>query len=579
MLVVITLEHRPEGRSGIGQRRLGIKRRKFWALVVIGVALVSMVLSACGSDPSQGVAQQNKAKLDQELTHANKDLGIPSSMLQPIESQEKSVASGAGGWGYSYKDAAYHYQVLDTQLLGLEQTAAQTLQKQADKDIQAFTTALNARRAQGFSFVDAYQRRLDQALQLYGAAKLPGDYAAVDTIARTNAQALDSLMPAYGKLQEFEHVLKTIQNAGFNANINQVEYQQDVQIFQSAASASSYQKLVGVIDGQITQLLADQVEALPYVGSAVLDTFQKDISVLQANGVDVTGYQQQYAADKTELSSAKKFADYLTLTSQLNGQINNMALPLIQAQATADLNQFQQLVDYANTIKQYDPAQGYQGYYSIDYEYSDPINGIGSARQDFGNAYDVPTYQFADDEITSMSTDLRAMLDDYKDPLSNPNNMIPYVAHAADLNLLQHYGDMQGAAVVVSFYEQVARFYQDGKLVYWSYVTTGAVDLPSLPGIHYTIYKQTHTTFISPDPKGSPNWYAPTPINFAIEYAYGGFFLHDAWWRSEFGFDTNLPHYDPAAFNGGSHGCVNFPLSNMSHVYSMVGVNEPVILY
>jgi len=554
-------------------RRLSIERRKMFALVVIGVALASMVLSACGTDPNQGVAQQNQAKLDRELTHANKDLGIPTSMLQPIESQEKSVESGAGGWGYNYKDAAYHYQVLYTQLIGLEQTAAQTLQKQADKDIQAFTTALNARRSDNFGFIDAYQRRLDQVLQAYGVAKLPGDYAAVDATARQNAQALDSIMPAYRKLQEFEHVLKTIQNAGFNANINQVEYDQDVQTFQAGDAATTYTKLVGVIDGQITQLLADQVEALPYVGSAVLDTFQKDITVLQQNGVDVTSYQQQYTSDKQELASAKKFADYLTVTSQLNSQINNMALPLIKAQATADLAQLQQLVNYANTIMQPDPANGQS--YHLDYEYSDPINGIGSAEQDFGNAYDVPSYQFADDEITSDYTDLRAMLDDYNDP----NALVPYVAHATDLTLLAHYGAMQGTAIVVSFYEQVARFYQDGKLVYWSYVTTGAVDLPSLPGIHYTIYKQTHTTFISPDPIGSPNYYAPTPINFAIEYAYGGFFLHDAWWRSEFGFNTNLPHYDPAAFNGGSHGCVNFPLSNMGYVYSIVNVNEPVILY
>ncbi len=575
-MAVSSLEDRPAGRVGVNWRRLfGAERRKTVALVVIGLALASMLLSACGTDPNQGVAQQNQAKLNRELVHAHKDLGIPNSMLQPIESQEQSVSSGAGGWGYNWKDAAYHYQVLYTQLIGLEQTAAQTLQKQADKDIQAFTTALNARRSDGFTFIDAYQRRLDQVLQAYGSAKLPGDFAAVDATARQNAQALDSIMPAYRKLQEFEHVLKTIQNAGFNANINQVEYQQDVQTFEAGDTASTYTRLVNVIDGQITELLADQVEALPYVGSAVLDTFQKDITFLQQNGVDVSSYQQQYTADKKELASASKFADYLTLTTQLNNQINGMALPLIKAQAESDLNQLQQLVNYANTIQQYDPAPGYQGYYPIDYEYSDPINGIGSARQDLGNAYDIPSYQYADDETVSMYTDLRAMLDDYKDP----NVMTPYIAHAADLNLLQYYGAMQGAAVVVSFYEQVARFYQDGKLVYWSYVTTGAVDLPSLPGIHYTIYKQTHTTFISPDPPGSPNWYAPTPINFAIEYAYGGFFLHDAWWRSEFGFDTNLPHWDPAAFNGGSHGCVNFPLSNMSYVYNIVGVNEPVILY
>jgi len=572
-VAVSSLEDKPAARAGANWRRLSIERRKMVALIMIGVALASMLLSACGSDPSQGAAQQNQAKLDHELTHARKDLGIPNSMLQPIESQEKSVASGVGGWGYDYKNAAYHYQVLYTQLIGLEQTAAQTLQKQAQKDIQAFTTSLNARRSQGFGLADAYQRRLDSVLQAYGVAKLPGDYAAVDATARQNAQALDSLMPAYRKLKEFESVLKTIQNAGFNANISQIEYQQDVQTFQAGDAATTYAKLVGVIDGQITQLLADQVEALPYVGSAVLDTFQKDISFLQQNGVDVTSYQEQYAADKQELGSAKKFADYLTLTSQLNGQINDLELPLIKAQGQADLNQLQGLLDYANTIMQVDPANGLS--YHVDYEYSDPINGIGSARQDYGRAYDVASYQYADDETTSMYTDLRAMLDNYNDP----NVMTPYIAHATDLTLLQHYGAMQGAAVVVSFYEQVARFYQDGKLVYWSYVTTGAYDLPSLAGLYYTIYKQTHTTFISPDPKGSPNWYAPTPINFAIEYAYGGFFLHDAWWRSEFGFNTNLPHYDPAAFNGGSHGCVNMPLSNMAYVYNIVGVNEPVILY
>jgi hypothetical protein len=91
--------------------------------------------------------------------------------------------------------------------------------------------------------------------------------------------------------------------------------------------------------------------------------------------------------------------------------------------------------------------------------------------------------------------------------------------------------------------------------------------------------KLTHTVFTSPDPPGSPLWYAPTPINFAIEYALYGYFLHDAWWRAEFGPYTNLPHWDPAAFNGGSHGCVNFPLNEMSTVYNWVDLGTPVILY
>ena len=46
-------------------------------------------------------------------------------------------------------------------------------------------------------------------------------------------------------------------------------------------------------------------------------------------------------------------------------------------------------------------------------------------------------------------------------------------------------------------------------------------------------------------------------------YSDYGFLMHDAWWRDNpggtgEGYLTNLPHYDPIAFNSGSHGCINF---------------------
>ncbi len=64
-----------------------------------------------------------------------------------------------------------------------------------------------------------------------------------------------------------------------------------------------------------------------------------------------------------------------------------------------------------------------------------------------------------------------------------------------------------------------------------------------------------------------------------MRYAPGGFFLHDAWWRYKFGPGSNLPHWDPLAFSGGSHGCVNFPEDNMAYVYYHVADGEPIILY
>jgi len=64
-----------------------------------------------------------------------------------------------------------------------------------------------------------------------------------------------------------------------------------------------------------------------------------------------------------------------------------------------------------------------------------------------------------------------------------------------------------------------------------------------------------------------------------VAYDNNGFWLHDAYWRSWFGPNSNLPHRDPNAFNGGSHGCVNFPEAFMPWAYQWIPLNAPVILY
>ena len=78
-----------------GQRKLRQSAR--WiVLALMLLAVVTMLLSACGSVGNQALAQQNKAKLDKELQHASHDLGIPASMLQPITSQEQKISGRRG---------------------------------------------------------------------------------------------------------------------------------------------------------------------------------------------------------------------------------------------------------------------------------------------------------------------------------------------------------------------------------------------------------------------------------------------------------------------------------------------------
>jgi hypothetical protein len=540
--------------------------RSAWRLSLLTAAsalvLLCMLVSACGSDASQAAAQQNKARLDNELRHARRDLGIPAFMLQPVTAQEQKVAAGDGGWNYNYRDAASNYALLYNQVVGIEQTAAQSLRAQAIEDLDAFTKALDTRRDQGFSEASAYQARLDQALHTFDKATTPGDYYAVDTFVEAQTAALTALWPAYLKLRDFTSTLQTMHAAGVNSSLGQSEYTADLQAFRDASSADRYQRLTGVIDGQIMQMMADETEALPYIGSAMLDAFQARIDDLTRWGEDAAPFQHQHDQDATALASAKTLADYLTLAQVVNRQTAAMELPLVRGNARNDLRVLRRLIDQ---VQASNPLTAY--------EYASDFEGIGIAQAEFDRTSDVAGYQRADNDTIILTTNLRAMLDNMQDPTP------AWQAHRADLSLLQRYGILSGQVAVISLREQTARFYTNGSLVYWSYITTGRPERPSPPGLHYALDKEYHTEFTSGDPPGSPYWFAPTPINYAILYANYGFFLHDAWWRSKFGPGSNLPHWDPLAFNGGSHGCINFPEDNMAWVFTWMSVGTPVLVY
>jgi L,D-transpeptidase-like protein len=85
--------------------------------------------------------------------------------------------------------------------------------------------------------------------------------------------------------------------------------------------------------------------------------------------------------------------------------------------------------------------------------------------------------------------------------------------------------------------------------------------------------------FNSPWPQGSPYWYAPTHINYAMKFLDGGYYLHDAWWHSWFGPGSNTPHKLPnGTWETGSHGCVGMTIANAERLYAWVPIGTPVYI-
>jgi lipoprotein-anchoring transpeptidase ErfK/SrfK len=117
-------------------------------------------------------------------------------------------------------------------------------------------------------------------------------------------------------------------------------------------------------------------------------------------------------------------------------------------------------------------------------------------------------------------------------------------------------------------------------LYYDTPVTSGMPQLPTPDGTFYIQFKETNVTFYSPWPPGSPYYYSPEHINYALNFAAGGYFIHDAPWRHLFGPGTNYPHTDPdGTKETGSHGCVNVPTPAGRWLYNWAWNGATVVIY
>lgn len=162
----------------------------------------------------------------------------------------------------------------------------------------------------------------------------------------------------------------------------------------------------------------------------------------------------------------------------------------------------------------------------------------------------------------------------------------------------------QGRVILVSLSRQQLYAYDHGKFAFTIMVETGRPELPTPTGVFHIFSKncsdRTWTTnkfptlahnvncpehngdgypemFNSPWPAGSPYWYAPTHINYAMKFRDGGFYLHDAWWHEKFGPGGNIPHQlSNGDWETGSHGCVGMKISDAAKLYAWAPLGTTV---
>lgn len=560
------------------------RRVRAWSLIALLALTLSLFLSACGGDAQmQQQANKNKASLDAALTQA-KSIGVPDTLLQSIMTQEAQVsATNAPVSLFSdqpstqyYTNLSQHYRMLTIQVNGLMAQATQQYDYQSTIDLRTFESALAQRQGQGFVEAKIFADQLTQDQKLLTKAQYPKEYLAISSNAKRSTEALHLMGPAFDKLTQLQNTIKQLQSSHLDVTALTQQNTFDIEQFRNATSPEDYTKIIDQLNAQLQSTTTFSTQAIPYVGAAKLKAFGASIDQLKQYGQDTVNYQKLLTADQTALSNAKSLSDFLKASAQIDTDVASIQTPLIQGQANFLLKQFHQEVAVWGNAHMYHNAFNNQDY-TQNYEY-DQQEGFGSDADVAVQSAQTPDdYQAAIDLINNDMLHLKAMEADYSDrtPWSQP--------HTTDAQLMQHYNVMTGQTVVVSLIEQTMRVYQDGKMVQAYQVTTGQFDKPTPPGFWHIFDRESPTKFKSSEPKGSAFYYPDTKINFAMEYHAGGYFLHDSWWRVNYGVGTNYPHYDTGgdeSFAGtGSHGCINMQPDQISWLYSHSGYGMAVVIY
>ncbi len=545
--------------------------------------LLMLLLSACNGTPQiQQRANQNKVDLDNIIAHA-RSIGIPETLLKPIISQENSLSQTSAPIAFFSSqpvdmyntNLAKRYNSLVVQVQGLETQTTQQYTYQASVDMQSFENMLGQRRTQGFTETSTFAKQLQNDQTLMAKGQYPNQFLQIMQNATDATQALHLLGSTYDEYASLQKAVQQLKTSGLDTTSLNLQLQSDLQSFRTAKDAADFTQLEQQLNAQTQAVITLSAQSIPYVGAAKLKEFSSDITMMKQAGINTTKYQQMYNADQAALTNATSLNDYLKFSTQLDSDIASTRVPMLQAQAQDLVQQYHQKVQiWGNTHQWTDSYNGQT--YRLDYEYDQ--NGIGSDLDSALESAQTPDdYQGVIDLANSDTFNLKLMETDYSDQTAWNQ------PHTTDLQALQHYGVTADQVIVVSLIEQSLRLYQNGQLVKSFQITSGQYDKPSLPGFWNIIDRESPTVFKSDEPKGSAFWYPDTKINYAMGYHSGGYFLHDSWWRNDYGPHTNFPHYDSGgdeSFAGsGSHGCINMQEQQAGWLYANTSYSTEVIIY
>ncbi len=554
-------------------------------IMLVGLLLgLALATSGCGGSPqSQQQASQSKSQLDATLKHA-RDTGVPASSLQPIVHQEQQISStsapsnlfdDAPATNY-YLNQAKQYKQLLTQLQGIVSVATEDATTKAQMSMQNFQFALSKAQSLKTTNIQAFTQEYNNDQNLLSSAQAPNQYNAISNDANNAASALNLLGSSYAQLVAFRNTIKQMQAAHIDVGLMPTQYVDDLSTLNTVTKTADFSNLNSLINAQYQMAVVNSMQALPFVGSAKLAQFSAQIALLKTYGMDASSYQQLYSADAQQMHNAKSISDFLAVSGKIDSDMASMQNDLTQGASSYLITELDREANaWGQAHLYHDKFDGKN--YILDSDYT--LNGIGYwLQRELSWASQPSDYQAVVTDDNNEFFNFQMMQQDYND--STPYNQV----HATDLQMMQHYPSLQhGMVLMVSIVEQAMRVYKDGKLINAFYVTTGRVERPALPGYWTVQDRKSPDEFKSDDPPTSPFWYPPTPIHYAILYHWGGFFVHDSWWRADYGPGTQFPHYDSGgdeSFAGnGSHGCINMQEQQAAWVYNNTDWNTQIMVY